>query len=237
MSLYNTLIHFTKLYLEQYPSRIIHWRPSYAYVYLRTQFENCNIVLIIPIYQLYILLLFQKVDILTWKQIQDSLIQFNTLEICRHLLSLCHPDINILKKQPNTIYIEDTDTFTFNTQFYSDLSIYIVPLLAPLNSDILVGNNSELNVSNTTTNSTNNNSKNIHKISNEISKESLKYVVDAAIMRVVKHNAPIEHDTLIERLQENTSYDNSFINKRIENLLTRDEIIRSKDSPYIYELA
>jgi len=38
-------------------------------------------------------------------------------ELQRHLLSLAHPEVRVLKKEPNTKAIEPSHTFTYNTAY------------------------------------------------------------------------------------------------------------------------
>ena len=51
-------------------------------------------------------------------------------ELERHLLSLAHPKIKILIKQPNTKVIEPSHTFTYNNAYKNRLFRVKVPLLA-----------------------------------------------------------------------------------------------------------
>uniref|UniRef100_A0A0A9XY86 Cullin-2 n=1 Tax=Lygus hesperus TaxID=30085 RepID=A0A0A9XY86_LYGHE len=122
--------------------------------------------------------------------------------------------------------------------FTSQTHLYAVPLLNPLTSDIL--SHPTINAHGTTMDDSairiEEGAPRSHtKV--QTSKESLKYIVDAAIMRTIKHTTPMEHGTLIERVTQHCMCDTSLVTSRIESLLLRDEIVRSSDNPLQYQFA
>ena len=65
-----------------------------------------------------ILMLYNNYDVLSFKQIED-MTKIPEIELQRQLLSLAHPKVRILKKNPNTKQIAPDHTFEYNNGYES----------------------------------------------------------------------------------------------------------------------
>jgi hypothetical protein len=70
----------------------------------------------------------------TYKQILD-MTGIPRYEIANHLLSLCHPKVNIMLKRPNTKKLEDNHQFQLNAAYKNQLKKVNIPLLRAIETE------------------------------------------------------------------------------------------------------
>jgi len=159
-----------------------------------------------------ILMLYNYANTYSYKDIQKAT-NIPDVELQRHLLSLAHPRIRVLKKSPNTKAIELNHTFEYNTAYTSKLYRVKIPLLTPTNEapEKKEGDAVPANVL-----------------------EARKNTVEASIVRVMKSRKTLDHNNLITEVVKQLSskfvVEPAFIKKRIESLIEREYIERDKDN-------
>ena len=81
--------------------------------------ESTQCEFICSTYQMLILLLFNKKNKYTFKEICDKS-GINIIDCMINILSMAHPKVNILKKYPNNSECNDNDTFEINLNCYKE---------------------------------------------------------------------------------------------------------------------
>lgn len=151
-----------------------------------------------------VLLLYNHGDEFTFSSIlQQTNIPREELEV--HLLSLAHPKVKVLLKNPNTREVKDEHTFALNQNYASKLFRVKVPLMkAPTKKKVGVD----------------------PKIQTQ-----RRHQIDAAIVRIMKTRQRLHHNPLlaevIKQLQrfKPTAAD---IKKRIEHLIEQEYLERDE---------
>lgn len=204
---------FTNYYLNVHNGRRLTWQTNLGTAELRCKFDKGRKELVVHTYQMCILMLFNKADTYTYQQIRD-LTQIPEMELQRHLLSLAHPEVKVLKKNPNTKSIEPNHTFTYNTGYTSKLYRVKIKLLAA--STVA---SSKPTVPQGVV-------------------EARKNRVEAAIVRIMKSRKTLDHNNLIaevvKQLSSSFTADPAFIKNRIESLMEREYLERDHDNRRIY---
>ena len=113
--------------------------------------ENCKKIVVCTTYQMLILLLFNKKNIITFDEIvKETQIPIKDCQI--HLLSMAHPKVKILRKSPNIRKCLKTDKFKINSNFTNPRARIVIPLInMPVHSTI------DNNINNINHNNNNNN--------------------------------------------------------------------------------
>jgi len=101
---------------------------------LRAYFGTKRHELCVTTYQMCILLLFNTQNTLSFKDIHTAT-AIPIPDLKRSLAGLTSPKCKILIKEPNTKFVEETDTFTFNDKFRSKLVKVKVPAAAQKETD------------------------------------------------------------------------------------------------------
>jgi len=182
---------------------------------VRASFEKGKKDLLLHTYQMFIILLYNDSLSFTYEEIKKAtLIPEQELE--RHLLSLAHPKVRILKKQPNNKTIANDHVFSYNTQYISKLKRVKVPLLS---AKATPAQSKKADIPDSVV-------------------EARKNRVEAALVRVMKARKTLEHNNLIEevvkQLTSRFPVDPNFIKKRIESLIEREYLERDKENRRIY---
>ncbi|KMS93765.1 hypothetical protein BVRB_028190, partial [Beta vulgaris subsp. vulgaris] len=125
---------FSAYYKSKHAGHKIFWQTSLGSAELNVRFKPGRKELIVHTYQMCILMLFNDADSITFAEIQN-LTGIPSNEIQRHLLSLAHPKVRILLKNPNTKQIASDHVFTFNKMYTSNLFRVKVPLLQASSGD------------------------------------------------------------------------------------------------------
>ncbi|OMH81945.1 Cullin-3A [Zancudomyces culisetae] len=167
---------------------------------------------------------------LTYNQIKDQTGISSDIDLKRNLQSLACLKHKILLKSPDTSRtVLETDEFKLNLQFSAPVRKLRIPLIAASTSDssaasngASVGLNSEFDES---------------EVDNKLI-EQRKYLIDAAIVRVMKHRKLLSHNSLIIEVTSILSArflpDPALIKQRIDSLIDRDYIERSTQDRSVY---
>jgi len=191
------------------------WQTNLGTAEVRATFEKGKKELLLHTYQMSILLLYNNSLNFTYEEIKKAT-NIPEQELERHLLSLAHPKVRILKKTPNNKSIAPDHVFTYNTQYVSKLKRVKIPLLSakPAPAGPKKGDLPDSVV------------------------EARKNRVEASIVRVMKARKTLEHNNLIEevvkQLTSRFPVDPNFIKKRVESLIEREYIERDKENRRVY---
>eukprot|EP00455_Lapot_gusevi_P049191 TRINITY_DN692_c0_g1_i20.p1 TRINITY_DN692_c0_g1~~TRINITY_DN692_c0_g1_i20.p1 ORF type:complete len:693 (+),score=118.21 TRINITY_DN692_c0_g1_i20:75-2153(+) len=121
--------NFKTFYLRQYSGRRLAWQTHLGTAELKCDFKKGKKELLVPTYQMCILMLYNDEEKFSYQAIQE-ITRIPDLELKRHLLSLAHPKCKILLKEPNVREIEDNHTFSWNDNYTNPLYRVKVNLLS-----------------------------------------------------------------------------------------------------------
>jgi cullin 3 len=228
--------HFQRFYTTIHSGRRLAWQSNLGSAELRCQFDGGKKELIVHTYQMCILMLFNQGTVYSYAEIA-KLTNIPELELSRHLLSLAHPQVKILKKNPNTKAIAPDHKFMYNKQYTSKLYRNKIPLLSKAAAGLAPasgGNDALINNSEVETTSSSAADANVPAAVLEARKNG----VEAAIVRIMKSRKTLEHNNLmaevVKQLSSKFPTEPSFIKKRIESLIEREYIERDKENRRIY---
>eukprot|EP00475_Leptophrys_vorax_P035106 TRINITY_DN57500_c0_g2_i2.p1 TRINITY_DN57500_c0_g2~~TRINITY_DN57500_c0_g2_i2.p1 ORF type:complete len:512 (-),score=153.39 TRINITY_DN57500_c0_g2_i2:54-1589(-) len=206
---------FEAFYNSMHSGHRLTWQTSLGTAQLFCMFKEGQKEIEVQTYQMCIMMLYNEKDSFTYSEIQDRT-QIPAKELERHILSLAHPKIGILKKKPNVKKVSPTDVFSYNSDFSSKQYRIKVRLLAVTNTE------SETDASGVP----------------EAVAEARKNRVDAAIVRIMKTRQRLEHSNLLAEVMKQLSVrfpaDPGFVKKRIESLIEREYLERDKDDRRFY---
>ena len=211
---------FAHYYLRNHTGRKLSWQTSggtaeiHANFGVAPKFRRHD--LLVTTYQMCILMLFNENVTLTLQKIRSETHIPNT-ELRRHLISLCTPKHRILRKGSKGKGISgDDDTFTFNADYKSKLKRVKIPLVSlKASGNKLPPGGLPLAV-----------------------EEDRRHMVEAAIVRIMKARKTMIHNDLIAEVTKQLSVRFNpapqSIKKRIESLIAREYLERSKDDHRLY---
>jgi len=203
---------FEKFYLNNHSGRRLTWQTNMGTGELRSHFGTKKHELNVSTFQMCILLLFNKYDTLTFKEIQEAT-SIPIQDLKRNLYTLSCAKYKILIKDPATAKFGPGDNFTFNSDFKSKLfRVKVNPM--PMNTE-----------------------KERETINEKIN-EDRKHLIEAAVVRVMKARNKLQHNNLVsEVIKQLSSRFNPPVNvikKRIESVIEREYIERDKTDRRIY---
>lgn len=192
---------FTKFYTDTHQFRKLAWQTCLGTAQLLCQFDDGKHELLVSTIQMTVLMLYNKKDKYTFGELAE-LTKVPPKELQRHLLSLAHPQVKILAKNPNTMETADDHTFQFNSAAKLPGFRVRVPLLKAVAPDqAQQQGNANL----------------------EAIKLHRRFCTDAAIVRVMKHKKQLEHNALVEavtaQLANQFRPDPAMLKQRIEHLI------------------
>jgi len=209
------LVHkqlFTEFYKRRHEGRKLTFNLAQGNADLYVDFPSGTKELAMTTYQMCILMLFNQKDIYTFHEISE-LTQIPASELSRNILSLAHPKVKILLKNPNNKTIADNHQFKFNKKYKNQRYRVTVPMLRkntkpePINMPDSV-------------------------------KEQRKNRVEAAIVRIMKSRKILQHNLLVSELIKQLSFkfspDPAFLKKRIESLIEREFLKRDQNDRNSY---
>lgn len=206
---------FKKYYVERRSGRRLQWRMDQGRADVQVAFASATKkVLQVSTYQMMCLLQFNLQPTVTFKQILDSTqIPFDDLQA--HLLSLAHPKVKILLKNPNNNKVADDHKFMINSKYKNPLYRVKVPVLNKLiKSD---------------------------KVQRELERQqklARRHQIDAACVRIMKTRKRLAHMQLtteiIEQLKARFRPSGTDIKKRIEALIEQEYLERDDADRTIY---
>jgi cullin 3 len=118
---------FKKFYLSNHNGRRLTWQTNMGTGELKAQFGPKRHELSVSTYQMCILLLFNNIDTLSYKEVLEST-EIPISDLKRGLLSLTAGKYKVLLKGNDAKTIAESDSFTFNSKFRSKL--YRVKIMA-----------------------------------------------------------------------------------------------------------
>jgi len=206
---------FKKFYLSNHSGRRISWQTNMGSADMKATFGAKKHELSVSTYQMVILLMFNDRSDLSYKEIQDATgIPIHDLK--RNLYSLSSAKYKILERNPDTKKpVEESDTFSFNTKFKSKLFKVKVNTVVQKETEV-ERSDTRLKVD-----------------------EDRKHQIEAAIVRIMKSRKSMEHSNLIsevtKQLQSRFMPNPMIIKKRIESLIEREYLERSKADRKVYQ--
>ncbi|KAM0944690.1 putative cullin protein, neddylation [Dioscorea sansibarensis] len=207
------MLKFVEVFKQFYQTRTKRTRLSWLY-----SLGTCTIVgkfkpktmdLIVTTLQASVLLLFNSSDRLSYSEIKDQL-DLPEEDVTRLLHSLSCAKYKILKKEPDTKTISETDCFEFNSMFTDRLKRIIV--LLPLVDD--------------------------RKKVIETVASDRRHAIKAAIVRIMKSRIVLGHQQLMSECAEVLSRtfrpDFKIIKMQIESLISREFLERDSKDHSVY---
>jgi len=208
---------FSSYYTHAHSGRRLTWQTNLGTAELRCVFEKSRKELVVHTYQMCILMLFNHANKLTFAEVQ-KLTGVPEAELTRHLLSLAHPDVKILRKNPNNKSMAPDHQFMYNTKYESNLYRVKVPLLSAKVTASSLGSDDK-------------------SVSAGVL-EARKNLVEASVVRIMKSRKTLNHNNLIaevlKQLSSRFSIEPAFIKKRIESLIEREYMERDKEDRRLY---
>jgi len=207
---------FRTFYLETHSGRRLTWQTNMGTADLRADFGGGNRhELNVSTYQMCILLLFNDTDRLTYQEISEAT-EIPAADLKRSLQSLAlMKGKNVLRKEPLSKEILDSDVFIFNDKFQSKLY------------KVKVGTVSAQKEGETEKQETR------HKV-----EEDRKPQIEAAIVRIMKSRKMLDHNSIITEVMRQLAPrflpNPAVIKKRIESLIEREFIERDADDRKMY---
>ncbi len=161
-----------------------------------------------------ILLLFNNTDTLAYKDVLEAT-EIPIADLKRGLLSLTAGKYKVLLKGADPKVITEADSFTFNSKFRSKLyRVKIMAVAGPEKKEEAAETRQKID-------------------------EDRKHQIEAAIVRVMKARKNMEHNNLIaevtKQLQSRFVPNPMIIKKRIESLIEREYLERSKSDRKVYQ--
>jgi len=207
--------HFMLFYTQLHSGRRLSWQTSLGTAELRCHFQKGRKELVVHTYQMCILMLFNQHEKYKYEDVKKAT-NIPDEELQRHLLSLAHPKVQVLKKIPNTKAIAPDHVFQWNAQFTNPLFKVKIPLLSTT-SVAASAKKQEVPPS---------------------VLEARKNRVEAAVVRIMKARKTLDHNNLIaevvKQLSARFAVEPTFIKKRIESLIEREYLARDKDNRRLY---
>ncbi|KAI5078435.1 hypothetical protein GOP47_0006106 [Adiantum capillus-veneris] len=207
---------FKTYYLSTHTGRRLTWQTNMGTADLKATFsKGQRHELNVSTYQMCILLLFNSLDRMTYKEIELAT-DVPTLDLKRSLQSLaCVKGKNVLRKEPMSKDISEDDVFVFNDKFSS--KFYKVKI-----STVAAQKESEPEKQETR-----------QKV-----EEDRKPQIEAAIVRIMKSRRFLDHNNIVsevtKQLQARFLPNPSVIKKRIESLIEREFLERDKVDRKLY---
>ncbi|GAB7341224.1 hypothetical protein MBLNU457_7507t1 [Dothideomycetes sp. NU457] len=219
-------LSFEQYYAGRYSGRVLTWQGNMGTADIKATFSKVpskdgpkvrTHELNVSTFAMIILMLFNDLEAgksLTFEEIQGQT-NIPTNELVRNLQSLAvAPKTRILVKEPMSKDVKPTDRFSFNEAFQGKFVKIKVGVVS-------AGNRAETDKERKETEKKNN--------------DSRGFVVEAAIVRIMKQRKELSHAQLVtETLTQLSSQfkpDVGMIKKKIESLIEREYLERMEDAP------
>jgi len=207
---------FRSFYMKSHSGRRLTWQTNMGSAELKASFGTKKHELSVSTYQMVILLLFNERTEYSFKEIRE-VTAIPIPDLKRSLVALANPKSKILEKTSNPDdlkKIEDSDTFAYNGKFKSKLFKVKVMSVAQRETE-------------TETQETR------QKVD-----EDRKLQIEAAIVITMKSRKTMEHSDLIAEVTKQLSArfmpNPLIVKKRIESLIEREYLERSKNDRKVY---
>ncbi|KAE8718246.1 Cullin-3 [Hibiscus syriacus] len=207
---------FRNYYLGTHTGRRLSWQTNMGTADLKATFgKGQKHELNVSTYQMCVLMLFNNADRLSYKEIEQAT-EIPAPDLKRCLQSLaCVKGKNVLRKEPMSKDIADTDNFLFNDKFTSKFfKVKIGTVVAQRESE---PENQE---------------------TRQRVEEDRKPQIEAAIVRIMKARRVLDHNNIVaevtKQLQSRFLPNPVIIKKRIESLIEREFLERDKSDRKLY---
>jgi cullin 3 len=206
---------FRAYYLGTHNGRRLTWQTNIGNTDIKATFGSRKHELNVSTYQMCVLMLFNSDDGLTYKDIeQATAIPHVDLKRCLQSLA-CVKGKNVLRKEPMSKDISESDTFFFNDKFTSKLVKVKI-------GTVVAQKETEPEKQETR-----------HRV-----EEDRKPQVEAAIVRIMKSRRVLDHNSVVtevtKQLQSRFLPNPVVIKKRIESLIEREFLERDKTDRKLY---
>jgi len=211
----NAVSQYKKFYLGAHGGRKLEMRMDSGQAELQVAFSKAvKRGLILSTYQMMILLVFNSQKVASLQQLMD-ITGIPQYEISNHLLSLCHPKVQVLLKRPNTKDLEPDHKFMLNSKYTSQLMSVVVPLLKS------VDQTPEQSLA-----------------QDKAIQLQRRHQMDAAIVRIMKTRKTMKHAMLtaevMQQLSARFKAQPNDIKKRIEALIEQEYLERDPNNRGTY---
>ncbi|MFS7956027.1 putative cullin protein, neddylation [Helianthus anomalus] len=207
---------FKTYYLGTHNGRRLTWQTNMGSADIKATFSGGKKhELNVSTYQMCVLMLFNNVDQLSYKEIEQA-VEIPTVELKRCLQSLaCAKGKNVLRKEPMSKDVSENDSFFFNESFSSKL--YKVKI-----GTVAAQKESEPEKQET----------------RQRVEEDRKPQIEAAIVRIMKARRVLDHNNIVaevtKQLQSRFLANPIVIKKRIESLIEREFLERDREDRKLY---
>lgn len=213
-----TMANFERFYYARHTGRRLAWQPGYGSADIRVAFKTKKHELNVSTLAMVVLLAFSDTDIgeeLEYREIQKAT-GIPDQELQRHLQSLACAKYKVLRKNPASRNVSQTDTFSFNYEFTAPLQRIKIQTVASKSETTEERRETEEKV-----------------------EEERKLQTEACIVRVMKDRKRMSHNDLItevtKQLSSRFNPAPAAIKKRIEALIEKEYLERGEDrKSYIY---
>ena len=225
---------FNDYYARKFEGRKIVWVTSHGSAELRASFPEHNgrakhsKHFTVTTYQMAILMQYNRHDEFSFKAIQAATGISSTVDLKRHLLSLCTRKAPLLIKDSKVKGISENDSFSLNRAFQSKQMHVKIPMIALKEVSGPDGDGSP---------SAGDGAK--RAISAVVEKDRC-ILVEASIVRIMKARKTMLHHELVAEVVRQVggrfNPEPAFIKKRIETLLEREYLARDAEDGkrYVY---
>eukprot|EP00898_Chlorokybus_atmophyticus_P002087 jgi/Chlat1/287/Chrsp1S03176 len=206
---------FKTFYLSTHTGRRLTWQTNMGSADIKATFAKSKHELNVSTYQMCILMLFNKADKLSYREIEQAT-DIPAIDLKRNLQSLaCVKGKNVLRKVPMSKDVNEDDEFYFNEQFQSQF--YKVKI-----GTVVAQKETEPEKQETR-----------QKV-----EEDRKPQIEAAIVRIMKARRVLDHNNIIsevtKQLQARFLPNPAVIKKRMESLIEREFLERDKNDRKLY---
>eukprot|EP00743_Colponemidia_sp_Colp-15_P002799 GILK01003029.1.p1 GENE.GILK01003029.1~~GILK01003029.1.p1 ORF type:complete len:733 (-),score=137.04 GILK01003029.1:128-2326(-) len=204
---------FKNYYLGTHTGRRITWQTNMGTADIKCTFNTGRHELNVSTYQMCALMMFNTVDRITVRELVQTC-QIPDADLKRHLMSLIVPKFRVLNKEPKGKDINDDDVLSVNLEFASKLFRVKIPLVHVKETAV-----ESFDVP-------------------EPVEEDRRHLIEAAIVRIMKSRKTLEHNNLVaevtKQLTARFAPNPAIIKKRIESLIEREYLERSKTDRRVY---
>jgi len=209
---------FKRFYSQLHSGRKLDFRMDQGKGDVQVHFnKSTKKVLVVTTYQMVVLLLFNRKKVLTFKEMLE-MTKIPRKDLAWHVLSLAHPKVKVLRKDPSGKKIEDDHRFGINPKFKNARSRVCIPLMTkPQEEDPGAEQRRQI-------------------------LRLRQHQMDAAIVRIMKARKTQVHNDLVQEVTRQLN--NRFtptpndIKKRITCLIDQEYIVRDEKerARYHYKL-
>eukprot|EP01083_Nonionella_stella_P077934 213041_1 len=206
---------FTQFYLNRFSGRRLNFQMDKGKADVSVQFNaRVKKILVVSTYQMLVLLLFNKKNTWTFKEMLDGTsIPKEDLQVAA--LSMAHPKVKVMRKAPNSKVIEDHHKFQINPKYSNPRAKIPIPTL------------------NIKSNKPEQDDKNMEAIY-----RLRRHQIDAAVVRIMKARKTLKHPDLVtevvKQLRGRFTPKPVDIKKRIANLIELEYLERDENDRQLY---